>query len=105
MVIYAAPKPADRIPLIDPGPALDDSPDGMQAVAREIHIACRDTGFFHVRTHGIAPGLVNAQFEATRRLFALSDVQKLALHMHNSRRLFGLRTAAGEHLKEMLDRT
>lgn len=42
MVIYAAPKPADRIPLIDPGPALDDSPDGMQALAREIHIACRD---------------------------------------------------------------
>ena len=34
MVIYAAPKPADRIPLIDPGPALDDSPDGMQALAR-----------------------------------------------------------------------
>ncbi len=55
MVIYAAPKPADRIPLIDPGPALDDSPDGMQAAAREIHIACRDTGFFHVRNHGIAP--------------------------------------------------
>ena len=89
MVIYAAPKPADRIPLIDPGPALDDSPDGMQAVAREIHIACRDTGFFHVRTHGIAPGLVNAQFETTRRFFALSDAQKLALHMNNSRRFSG----------------
>jgi isopenicillin N synthase-like dioxygenase len=53
-------------------------------VPREIRKACRETGFFYVANHGVAQALVDAQFEAARRFFALPLEAKLALHMKRS---------------------
>ncbi|KAF0415457.1 Clavaminate synthase-like protein [Gigaspora margarita] len=45
------------LPIIDFSPFIDsdnvDSESARQTVAREIHIACRDVGFFYLKGHGI----------------------------------------------------
>lgn len=100
MVIYTPPKPAESIPIIDLGPSFCGGTAGKQAVAFEIHKACRDTGFFYVRNHGIPQSLIDAQFDAARRFFALPLEQKLALHMNNSRTFSGYEPIAGQTLDE-----
>jgi isopenicillin N synthase-like dioxygenase len=57
------------IPIIDIA-ALSGSPAAALDVARAIGIACRETGFFYVTGHGIAPQLVERVFADARAFFA-----------------------------------
>lgn len=70
MVIYSPAKAAEYIPVIDLAPAVDEA--GKLVVAREIHQACGDIGFFHVVNHGVPPPLIDAQFDWARRFFDLT---------------------------------
>ena len=75
MIDYTPPAPAKTIPVVD---------FSGKDVPREIHKACRETGFFYVANHGVPPSLIDAQFEQARRFFALPLERKLALHMQRS---------------------
>jgi isopenicillin N synthase-like dioxygenase len=67
------------IPVIDIGPLVSDSPTAP-AVAATIGRACRETGFFYVVGHGIAPETVATAFAMSRAFFAqpLAAKQKAA---------------------------
>ena len=56
------------IPIIDIGPLVTNSPDAG-AVAAAIGRACRETGFFYVVGHGIAPETVETAFALSRAFF------------------------------------
>ena len=100
MVLYTPPRPATAIPVIDLAPARSPELETRRAVAWEIHKACRDTGFFYVANHGIDAALIGAQFDWTRRFFALPEADKLALHMRHSRSFAGYEPLAGQTLDE-----
>ena len=78
MIVYTPAQPADHIPLIDLAGSFDD-PAARDAVARAIHMVCRDTGFFYVTGHGVPPPLMDAQIAETQRFFALDDAAKQAV--------------------------
>lgn len=67
----------DGIPVVDIG-----SPDAPDAIDR----ACRSTGFFAIRGHGIAPERREALLAAARRFFALpGDVKERVSLAHGGR--------------------
>ncbi|MBV8537975.1 MAG: isopenicillin N synthase family oxygenase [Alphaproteobacteria bacterium] len=102
MQIYTPPKTITSIPVIDLAGA--DTPAGAQRTAEAIHRACRETGFFYVSSHGVPPALIAAQFEAARQFFALSDAEKMALHMRNSPSTAGYEPIGGQVLDSQDDK-
>jgi len=80
------------IPVVDIGTA------DRLAVAREIGNACRDTGFFYVSNHGVPSALLDAQFEWTRRFFALPLAEKLEIDLRNSPCSRGYEAMGGQTL-------
>ena len=72
-----------KLPIIDVsglhGAAIDRG-----AVARELRLACTNTGFFYITEHGIRTGLIDLVFQQSRGFFALPMEQKLALSMTQS---------------------
>jgi isopenicillin N synthase-like dioxygenase len=57
------------------------APARRAGIARAIESACRDTGFFYVTGHGIAPELIARLEAASRRFFALPDAAKMKIAM------------------------
>ena len=91
MQLYAPPKTAELIPVIDiSGPERE--------AAAAIGEACRNVGFFYVTGHGIPQALIDAQFAAARALFAVSEAEKQALHMRNSLSASGYEPVGGQIL-------
>jgi isopenicillin N synthase-like dioxygenase len=84
MIIYTPAKPAQSIPVIDLTDSFSPDLDKRKAVAWEIHKACRDTGFFYVKNHGIPEKLVAGQLAHARQFFALPQDAKAALGLENS---------------------
>lgn len=62
-----------RIPVID----LEAASEGEALAAMDR--ACRDTGFFVLQGHGVAPELLAAAFKESRRFFRLSPDRKMAV--------------------------
>lgn len=91
MIIYTPPKPATSIPVIDLG--LEPG-----AIARQVHRACRQTGFFYVANHGVPADLVAGQFAAARAFFDLPLDAKTALHMKRSPSTAGYEPIGGQQL-------
>jgi isopenicillin N synthase-like dioxygenase len=81
----------DALPVIDLAAASD-------AAADLVGRACSDTGFFYVASHGVPAELIAAQFDWTRRFFALPMAAKLALHMKGSSSFAGYEPLAGQTL-------
>lgn len=92
MLVYAPPQRPKSIPVVD------ISGTDAKTVASAIHRACRETGFFYVRGHGIAPTLIEAQFAWARRFFDLPASEKLALHMKQSPSTAGYEPIGGQWL-------
>ena len=59
-------------------PVIDMSAPAADAAAR-VRAACIDSGFFYVRDHGVPKELIDAAFDANRRLFALPVEEKMKL--------------------------
>ncbi len=55
------------IPVIDVGPALDGS--DVEAVAKKIHHAATQSGFFYISGHGISQDVMDAAFAVSRDFF------------------------------------
>ncbi|MDE1907252.1 MAG: isopenicillin N synthase family oxygenase [Rhodospirillales bacterium] len=62
----------NAIPVIDIGPLLG----GDMAPAEAIGQACRESGFFYIKNHGIPQELINRVYESARRFFALPAEEK-----------------------------
>ena len=92
MIIYTPPQAAKTIPVIDLSEADKDR------IARAFHNACRETGFFYVSHHGIAPSLIAAQFDWTKRFFDLPLDEKMALDMRHSSTRAGYEPIGGQIL-------
>jgi isopenicillin N synthase-like dioxygenase len=92
MIIYTPPQAAKTIPVID---LAEQDPS---KTARAIHIACRETGFFYVSHHGIAPSLIAAQFDWAKRFFDLPLGEKMELDMRHSATRAGYEPIGGQIL-------
>jgi isopenicillin N synthase-like dioxygenase len=84
MIIYAEPRAASNIPVVDLARSFSGDRQALEAVAAEIRIAARDTGFFYVSNHGIAQSLVDGAFAQANRLFDLPEAEKLKLRKQAS---------------------
>jgi isopenicillin N synthase-like dioxygenase len=78
MVVYSEPK-AGVIPVIDLAATFSGDRSAQQTAAVEIRAACRDTGFFYIANHGVAPALVDGVFAAADRFFDRPDAWKMTL--------------------------
>jgi len=63
------------IPIIDVGPLIGGAA-ATRDVARAIGHACRETGFFYVAGHGVAPALMQRVFALSQQFFALPLAHK-----------------------------
>ena len=77
------PSEARKLPIIDVSGLRSGAVD-RRAVARELRLACTNTGFFYVTGHGITTGVIDRVFQQSREFFALPMEQKLALSMTQS---------------------
>jgi len=84
MIIYQPPVAPQQIPVIDLAPSFTGDPAAFDAVAYEIHKACREMGFFYVSRHGVPQGLIDRSFAWSKRFFDLPRGEKLALDMRKS---------------------
>jgi isopenicillin N synthase-like dioxygenase len=74
---YAAPRARwfgrrgfQSIPVIDISSLTDNGPPAEQArVAKELHDACRDVGFFYVSGHGMDEAVRTSVLDYGRRFF------------------------------------
>ncbi|GBR03247.1 isopenicillin N synthase family dioxygenase [Acetobacter oeni] len=64
------------IPVIDMSSLRDGGLGDRVATAAAIGRACRETGFFYITGHGVAPAVMRGMFEASRRFFELPDEVK-----------------------------
>lgn len=78
MIPYTPAQAATHIPVIDLSGSFEQG-GARSDVAKAIHIACRETGFFYVSSHGIPDALSAAQLEAGCRFFALPIEDKNAI--------------------------
>jgi len=58
---------ADQIPVIDIGPLGD--PAGLASVARQIHSACAEIGFFYITNHGVPALVIDDLADEARSFF------------------------------------
>jgi isopenicillin N synthase-like dioxygenase len=70
------------LPVIDMASLFGrDDARGRERIAGEIHEACRRTGFFYVRSHGIDEDLISRLRAASNAFFALPEEEKLQIGM------------------------
>src|ERR1700722_10138109 len=84
------------IPIVDIGPLLAGG--DAARVAREIHDACVDAGFFYIVGHGVDATLVARLERAARRFFALDGHEKVAIAMAHGGRAWRGYFAVGDEL-------
>lgn len=66
-----------EIPIIDVSPIFSASPVDRKAVARQIHDAASNTGFFYIRNHGIPLDQINSTHKACLDFFHQDQATKL----------------------------
>jgi isopenicillin N synthase-like dioxygenase len=98
MHIYTPPKPATNIPVIDIAGGSFGVDRIHDRAAQEIHKACRENGFFYISNHGVASGLIDAQFETAKRFFDLPLDRKMALSLRLNRAAVGYEPIGGQKL-------
>ncbi|MFD2263903.1 isopenicillin N synthase family dioxygenase [Lacibacterium aquatile] len=74
-------KVMETLPVIDITPLFSETDSTCAPVARAIETACRDTGFFYIAGHGIAPDLLKDLDRVSRAFFALPHEQKMRIDM------------------------
>ncbi|XVE87079.1 hypothetical protein DITRI_Ditri18aG0087500 [Diplodiscus trichospermus] len=76
------------IPVIDVGPLVAKGDDlkmgrdaGVREVVKQLNQACRETGFFYVKGHGIPESLIKEVRDVTHKFFELPYDEKLKIKM------------------------
>ena len=57
------------LPMIDLCGLSAGDPAALRRVAAELGRACRDTGFFYIRNHGVPDALMSGIFASSRAFF------------------------------------
>ncbi|MCY1075865.1 isopenicillin N synthase family dioxygenase [Archangium lansingense] len=72
-----------QVPVIDVRALVDRTSEdsARQAVAEQLGAACRESGFFYVVGHGVEEALQQRLETLSRRFFALSVEEKMAIRM------------------------
>ena len=68
------------VPVIDIAPLVHATGD-PQAVATQLHAACRESGFFYISGHGIAAALMARLYDLSVQFFAFPEAEKLNIRM------------------------
>jgi isopenicillin N synthase-like dioxygenase len=90
----ASPSSDQTIPIIDISSSFSGSLADKQAVASQIHTACTETGFFYITGHGIPADVCTRTLKLAERFFhELTQEQKNAIHMKNSKHFRGYEPA------------
>ena len=72
----------ELLPVIDIAPMIEGGDAAAQgSVARAIELACRDSGFFYVRNHGVSAAVIARLDAESRRFFALPRAAKAGIAM------------------------
>lgn len=71
----------DEVPVIDVSALAGGSESALDRLAKQVHDACRDTGFFTLINHPVPAPAIAAVFEASKRFFALPLEARLRLSM------------------------
>ena len=75
------------VPLIDIAPLASADEGARRAVARQVGLACRETGFFAITGHGVPQAQVDDAFRASAQFFAQPMAAKaplaIGIHGHN----------------------
>ncbi len=77
-----------EIPVIDLAPLRAGSGGGLAAVARQVHQAATNVGFFYVANHRVPQAVIDAAHEASVRFFALPHEEKLRVKIDDRHRGF-----------------
>ncbi len=77
MLTYTPPSTAKSIPVIHLSDSFSDNLENRKSVAWEIHKACRTTGFFYIKNHGIASEVLQKQLDIAKQFFDLPIEKKL----------------------------
>ncbi|MEZ4772402.1 MAG: 2-oxoglutarate and iron-dependent oxygenase domain-containing protein [Bacteroidia bacterium] len=72
--------PLTHVPVIDISPLVAGQGD-RNSVAKQLHAACRESGFFYIRGHGIDETLQNRLHQLSEQFFALPLEEKMNIHM------------------------
>ena len=100
MIIYTPASAAKFIPVIDLTGSFSEDFADKKAVAWEIHKACRETGFFYIKNHGIPEGMIQAQLECARQFFSLPQEDKIKLNVAHSPSMRGYEPMAIQALDD-----
>src|ERR1700733_1380732 len=73
-----------QVPVIDIGALRTSDSTALQALARAIGVAARETGFFSVVNHGIPAALIEAVFAQSAAFFAQPLDLKAAVGIESS---------------------
>jgi isopenicillin N synthase-like dioxygenase len=84
--------------VIDLGGLGSGDTAALRQVAAELGRACRETGFFYIRNHGVSDALVSDLFNVSRTFFAASAAAKDELAITRSPHNRGYVGLAGESL-------
>ena len=85
------------IPLIDLSQKFEN-PHGETRIAEQIDLACRRSGFFAVRGHGIPETVIERCWQVSLQFFALSEEEKLKVKMPFTGYPYGFAAMEGETL-------
>jgi isopenicillin N synthase-like dioxygenase len=86
------------IPVIDISGLRSPARSDREAVAAELHGACRDIGFFYASHHGVPQALIDRTFEASHSYFAQPMAAKQAQSIKRSRNNVGYGEIGSEQL-------
>jgi len=86
------------IPIIDVAGLFSDAPDDRRAVAREMRVACRDTGFFYVMNHVLDGAFLDGTFAQSKRFFELPLADKERIDLAKSPISRGYEPIGGQQL-------
>lgn len=86
------------IPILDLDGALHAGSPRGAALAMQLRAAATGSGFFYVRTHGVAAELIEDQFRLAAQLLALPAATREALAMRNSPTMRGFENLGDQTL-------
>jgi isopenicillin N synthase-like dioxygenase len=89
VIVYEPPQAAEHIPIVDFSGVFSSGPAIRKAVAREIHRAGRETGFFYLKGHGVPAETMARQLIFSRLFFEQPLEKKLEIRMASSPHISG----------------
>ncbi|WP_027035612.1 isopenicillin N synthase family dioxygenase [Mesorhizobium ciceri] len=90
------------VPVLDLS-RLEQGASEHRTFLLDLRTAARDVGFLYLSGHGISASEIDDVLDASRRFFALSEADKLAIEMVKSQQFRGYTRAGGELTKGAAD--